>query len=100
MFISPHQVNQQQQEVQQLNQDLVQQTAEMMALRSSLESKEKVRLVRTTCHTGTLLMISLFLPMFVDLRRDLRSAAAWQLCRQSGRCCSAPLETEMLRSPP
>lgn len=100
MFISPHQVNQQQQEVQQLNQDLVQQKAEVMALRSSLESKEKVRLVHATCHTGTLLMSSLFILMLLCLRRDLRSAAAWQLCRQSGRRCSAPLEKEMLRSPP
>lgn len=41
-----HQVNQQQQEAQQLNQDLVQQKAELMALRSSLENKEKVRLIR------------------------------------------------------
>lgn len=61
MFISPHQVNQQQQEVQQLNQDLVQHKAEVMALRSSLENKEKVRLICNTCHTGTLLMISLFI---------------------------------------
>lgn len=61
MFISPHQVNQQQQEVQQLNQDLVQHKAEVMALRSSLENKEKVRLICNTCHTVTLLMISLFI---------------------------------------
>lgn len=51
VFLSPpppphHQVNQQQQEAQQLNQDLVQQKAELMALRSSLENKEKVRLIR------------------------------------------------------
>lgn len=37
---------------------------------------------------------------FLCLRRDLRPAAAWQLCRQSGRCCCAPLERGMLRSPP
>lgn len=100
MFTCPHQVTQQQQEAQQLNQDLVQQKAEVMALRSSLESKEKVRIIRAACYAGKLLMISLFILMLLYLRKDLRSAAAWQLCRQSGRCCSAPLETEMLRSPP
>lgn len=39
---SPAQVNQQQQDVQQLNQDLEQQKAEVAALRGSLESKERV----------------------------------------------------------
>lgn len=36
-------MSQRQQEVQQLNQDLLEQRAEMAALRSSLESKELVR---------------------------------------------------------
>lgn len=98
--LSPHQANQQQQEVQQLNQDRVQQQAEMTVLRSSLENKEKVRLIRITCHTGKLLIVSLFILMLSYLRRDLGSAAAWQLCRQSGRCCSAPPKKETLRSPP
>lgn len=55
-----HQVNQQQQEAQQLTQDLLQQKAEVTALRSSLETKERVRLLHlhTNFPTGSLLMIS------------------------------------------
>lgn len=41
---SPCQMSQKQQEVQQLNQDLLEMRAEMAALRSSLESKELVKL--------------------------------------------------------
>lgn len=52
------QVNQQQQEAQQLNQDLLQQKAEVTALRSSLENKEKVGLIYTNSPTGVLLVIS------------------------------------------
>lgn len=55
---SPDQVNQQQQEAQQLNQDLLQQKAAVTALRSSLENKEKVRLVHTNFPPGVLLLIS------------------------------------------
>lgn len=40
---SPCQMSQKQQEVQQLNQDLLEQRAEIAALRSSLESKELVK---------------------------------------------------------
>lgn len=54
-----HQVNQQQQEAQQLNQDLLQQKAEVTALRSSLENKEKVRLIHTS--SGVLLVISVLI---------------------------------------
>lgn len=54
-----HQVNQQQQEAQQLNQDLLQQKAEVTALRSSLENKEKVRLIHT--RSGVLLVISVLI---------------------------------------
>lgn len=39
-------------------------------------------------------------PDLLYLRRDLRSAAAWRLCRQSGTHCCAPLETETPRFPP
>lgn len=53
-----HQVNQQQQEAQQLNQDLLQQKAEVTALRSSLENKEKVRLIHTSSPPGVLLVIA------------------------------------------
>lgn len=40
-------MNQKQQEVQQLNQDLLEQRAELAALRSSLDNKEMVRPINT-----------------------------------------------------